>query len=267
MILDNIKDRIGNFRGKIGIYYIDLNSGENCYAGNCDVFCASGSVKLITLIEAFKCIEADKISKDSKYILKKSDYIGNTEKKIKTFGALEYLHEGIELTLEDLYSLSISVSDNIAFNILFRMFGEEEINKTLDMIGFPKTRLHRAILDKEKMDRCIENYVSIKEMASLFYRMYKGQIISNKASLEMLEILKKHQHNSIIPYYFDEELPIAHQTGIDDNLIMDMGVIYSKNPFILCMAAEDSNTRNAESIMRDITLLCYNNSNKSGDAD
>jgi beta-lactamase class A len=263
MILDNIKDRIENFRGKIGIYYIDLNSGESCNVGNCDVFLASGSVKLITLLEAFKWIETDKASKDSKYILKSSDYIGNKEKKIKTFGALEYLHVGTELTLRDLYSLSISVSDNIAFNILFRMFGEEEINKTLDILGFPKTRLHRAILDREKIDKGIENYVSIKEIASLFYRMYKGQVISNKASVEMLELLKEHQQNSIIPYYFEEELPIAHQTGLDDDLIMDMGIVYSKNPFILCMAAEDTNTRNAESIMRDITLLCYKNSNKS----
>lgn len=267
MILDNIKDRIDNFRGKIGIHYIDLNSGESCYAGNCDVFYASGSVKIITLLEAFKWIEADKVRKDSKYVLKKSDYIGNKEKKIKTFGALEYLHEGTELTLEDLYRLSTSVSDNIAFNILFRMFGGEEINKTLDMLGFNKTRLHRAILDMKKIDKGIENYVSIKEMASLFYRMYKGQIISNRASFEMLEILKEHQQNRIMPYYFDEELRIAHQTGIDNNLLMDMGIIYSKNPFVLCMAAEDSNTRNAESIMRDITLLCYRNSNKSVKSD
>ena len=83
MILDNIKDRIVNFRGKIGIYYIDLNSGESCYAGNCDVFLASGSVKIITLLEAFKWIEVDKAKKDSKYILKRSDYIGNKEKKNK----------------------------------------------------------------------------------------------------------------------------------------------------------------------------------------
>lgn len=263
MILDNIKDRIGTFRGKIGIGYIDLKSDKSLYAGNCDVFLASGSVKIITLLESFKRIEEGRLSKDSKYILKESDYIGNKEKKIKTFGALEYLHEGIELTLQDLYSLSVSVSDNIAFNILFRMFGEEDINKTLDMLGFPKTRLQRAILDSEKINTGVENYVSIREMLSLFYRMHKGQIVSNKASYEMLEVLKEHQQNSIIPYYFNEELPIAHQTGIDDNLIMDMGIIYSENPFILCMAAEDSNTRNAESIMRDITLLCYRNSNKS----
>ena len=263
MILDNIKDRIGSFRGKIGVYYIDLLNGESCYAGNCDVFLASGSVKILTLVEAFKRIENEKISKDSKYILKKSDYIGNEELDAKTFGALEYIHEGTELTLEDLYSLSVSVSDNIAFNILFRLFGAEEINNTLDMLGFKKSRINRAILDYKLIDKGVENYISISEMATLFYRMYKGQIISNKASGEMLNVLKRHQHNNIIPYYFEEDLQIAHQTGIDDNLIMDMGIVYSERPFVLCMAAEDSNTRNAESIMRDITLLCYNNSNKS----
>ena len=57
MILDKIKDRIGNYDGTIGICYIDLGTGESCTAGNCDVFPASGMVKLLILIEAFRQME------------------------------------------------------------------------------------------------------------------------------------------------------------------------------------------------------------------
>lgn len=267
MILNNIKDRIGNFHGEIGIYYIDLITGESCSAGNCDIFLASGSVKIITLVEAFKRMEEGKLKKNSVYKIKKSDYIGNSGQWVKTLGALEYIHEGTNLTLEDLYMLNTAVSDNIAFNILFRQFGAKNINKTLDTLGYFKTRVNREIYDDKKISCGVENYVSIEEMANLLYRMYKGQLISNRASEEMLNIMKSHQQNGIIPYYFGENLPIAHQTGLDEELIMDMGIVFCDTPFVLCMAAKDFNTRNAESIMRDITLICYNNSKKSEKSD
>ena len=38
MIIDRIKDRTGNYTGKLGIYYIDLNTDMGCFVGNQDVF-------------------------------------------------------------------------------------------------------------------------------------------------------------------------------------------------------------------------------------
>lgn len=261
MILDSIKDRIGNFGGRIGICYVDICGGKSYIAGNCDVFAASGSVKLFTLIEAFRRIEDGSIGRNDRYRLKESDYLHSDELNQKTFGALEYLHAGAELTVDDLLKLSIAVSDNIAFNILLKLLGADAVNRTLDMLGLEKCRVRRGILEREKMNRGIENTVSVEEVGMLLHRMYKGQIISRSASAEMLSILTSHQRNGIIPYYFDERLKVAHQTGYDDTLIMDMGVVYSQNPFVLSMAADDSNTRNAESMMRDITWMCCKNSN------
>lgn len=261
MIEDNIKNRIGDFYGNIGVSYIDLATERGISAGNCDVFPASGSIKVLALIEAFRRLEIGEVSKDTIYKLRKSDCINHGRGNQKTFGALEYLHEGTELTVEDLCKLCIAVSDNSAFNILFRMFGADSINRTAGMYGCRSTKVNRAIYDYAAMEKGVENYVSVKEMANLFFSMYKGKVISRRASREMLEILKSHQKDDIIRYYFDESLPIAHQTGYDDGLIMDMGIICSEKPFVLAMAATGSNTRNAESIMRDITLMCYRNSN------
>lgn len=264
MILNKIKDRIGNYNGMFGLYYIDLNSGEKCRAGNCDVFRASGTVKLLTLVEAFKRLEEKSIEKNFKYRLKKSDYIQSASQTMfKTFGALEFLHEGIELTFEDLYKLNTTVSDNIAFNILLRILGIDEINRTMSLLGYTRTRVNREIYNDDKIKKGIENYISLEEVANLFYRMHKGQLISRNASREMIMILKEHQKNNIIPYNFSEATEIAHQTGIDEGSLLDIGIVYCRNPFVLCMAAEDTNTRQAESMMRDLTAMCYKNSNAS----
>ena len=260
MILDKIKDRIGYYDGSIGICYIDLESGNSCSAGNCDVFPASGIVKLLILVEAFRRIEEGSLKKDDKYILQKEDYSCTDEDGMKSYGALEHMHIGTELTIEDLYKLNVTVSDNMAFNILLKMFTAEEVNRTMRRFGFQNTKINRAIFDKDKIAKGIDNYVSVQEMADLFVRMEKGQIVSNKASKEMLHILCHHQKMNVLPYYFEESLRIAHQTGYDDTLILDMGIVYAPHPFVLCMASSAADTRNAESIMRDITLMCYKNS-------
>ncbi len=259
MILDKIKDRIGNFDGKIGICYIDLKTGESCSAGNCDVFPAEGIVKLLILIEAFRRLEEGTLKKSDTYTLKKEDYPNTSERSV---GALEHMHVGTVLTVEDLYKLNSIVSDNMAFNILLHLFQKEEVNKTLREYGFRKTVIHRPIYDMDKIAQGVQNYISVQEMTTLLLRMYKGQVISSRASSEILDILCDHQKGSILPYYFREKHKIAHQSSVDEQNIMDMGIVYGENPFILCMASSASNTRNAESIMRDITLMCYNNSNE-----
>ena len=259
MILDKIKDRIGNFEGLMGICYMDLTTGESCNAGNCDVFPAEGMVKLLVLIEVFRRLEEGRIHKNDTYVLKKEDYPRTTE---RTVGALEHMHEGAVLTMEDLYKLNCIVSDNMAFNILLKLVGKDSVNKTLQEYGFRRSVINRPIYDMEKIAQGIQNYISVQEMESLFLRMYKGQVISNRASNEILDILCDHQKGNILSYYFRETHKIAHLSSIDEQNIMDMGIVYGNHPFILCMAASAPNTRNAESIMRDITLMCYKNSNK-----
>ncbi len=260
MISDIIKDRIGHFDGDIGIQYIDLKTNVSCGGGNCDVFPASGVVKLLVLIEVFRQMEEGLIKSSDKYVLKAEDYPKALEEGEKSYGALEHLHVGTELTIEDLYRLMVTVSDNIAFNILLKIVSMENVNNTMAQFGFKYTRINRALFDTDSANKGVENWISVREIASLFYRMEKGQIVSNKASREMLELLEKHQRTSVMPYYFKESLTIAHQSGYDDTLILDVGIVYGENPFVLCMASSAEDTRNAESIMRDVTLMCYNNS-------
>lgn len=263
MILDRIKDRIGDFEGKIGVCYIDLKSKSSFTAGNCDIFPASGTIKLLILVEAFKRLNEGQINKNDKYVLKSDDYPKIRE---KSFSALEHIHVGAEVTLEDLYKLNVIISDNMAFNILLNLFGKDAVNDTLKEFGFKKTRINRAINDYDEMSKGVHNYVSVQEMANLLLRMYEGQIISKVASKEMLAIMCEHQKTSPLTYNFLESMKIAHQSGYDDNEILDMGIVYCENPFILCMASSVPNTKNAESVMRDITMMCYQNSNRTQSA-
>ena len=63
----------------------------------------------------------------------------------------------------------------------------------------------------------------------------------------------------MIPYIFKETVPIAHITGFDEDIIIDGGIVLTEKPFILVMAAQDTDIRKAQTIMRDITQICHLN--------
>ena len=254
MMMSAISDRLANTEGKVGVVYINLTTGQRLFCGNCRKFKASGIVLLMALVECFKAMEEGRIKRDQIYRLNLNTVRISTK---SSYGVLNHLHDGIELTIEDLYKVMITVSDNIAFNVLVDILGMENINETFRSLGFPNMIINRKIYDLEKMAQGIENSISIEDVATIYERMYKGQLISEAASKEMLELLALHQRSNIIPYPFHECMDISHLTGVDDDILLDGGIVYTEKPFILSLAATDMDAQKAEILLRDITQICY----------
>lgn len=260
MIIDSITDRLANLNGKIGINFINLETNQQLFCGNCDIFPASGSIMLMPLVECFRAMENQELTKEIKYRLSEKQLSENDN---PSYGVLRYLHDGVELTLEDLYNIMVTISDNQAFNILVEILGIDNINQTFTSLGYKNMKLNRKINDEKLITRGIENYISVKEMATIFHHIYKGELISRSASFNMLNLLKQHQRTSMIPYIFKESIEIAHLTGFDQDVIVDAGIVLTDSPFVLTMAAADMDVRKAEIIMRDITQICYTETQKN----
>jgi len=263
MIRNMIEDRIGDLKGNIGISYVDLNTGISCFTGNCDVFPSSGMVKLFLLIEIFHQLDSGKLHKEQIHALTSEDcsFFRKSELDEPSYGVISFLHEGLELNIRDLVYLMVTVSDNTAFNILLQIAGMDNVNDTLRCYGYKDTVINRKLFDWDKINKGIDNYHSVKEVTDMLHRLYLGQLISSNASSEILEVLKHHQRTNVMPYYFPENMVIAHQSGFDMGMTHDMGIVYADNPFILCMSASNVNTPNAESVMRDVAMICYRQSN------
>lgn len=255
MIMNSIQDRIAGLEGNMGISFINLQSNQKFFCGNCDVFPASGTVKLMTLIACFKAFEEHKVERNSVHVLRKRDIILPACEP--SYGILQFLEEGLKLTMIDLCRIMIVVADNQACNILIERLGMDYINNTFEEFGYSHMRVNRKIFDYNMIQKGKDNTISIKEMATILERMYKGQIVSAAASEEMLKLMEKHQRSNILPYLFKENARIAHQTGYDMNAIIDGGILYFDTPFVLAMAASQTDIRKAQAVMRDITQICY----------
>ena len=243
---NEILKRLEELPGRIGFYYKNLVTGEVITYHEDEAYLAASVIKLYVMAEAVRQCKEGILSKDDMVAIDKS-------KCVPSCGALTYMHDGLEVTIQDLYTLMIILSDNSATNFLIDILGEDAINECIQMLGCKKTQLNRKMYDAEKSARGIQNYVCPSELAVLLEGLYKGEIFDAECSEHMLSVMKDQRLNGKIPFYI-HTIPgrgaIAHKTGEDTNLSNDVGIVYAKRPFVLCFMGHDTEVYPWEDLIR-----------------
>lgn len=240
-------------KGDVSFYYKNLVTQETIKYNEEKPMLAASVIKLTVLVECFNQIEKGILRKDKIFITKE-------EEKVPSCGALNYMRENLSITLDDLYVLMIILSDNYATNILIDELGIDNINKTIKEIGLKSTILNRKMFDAEKSLLGFENYISAEDIAYLLEKMYNKELIDKKSSEEMINILKNQRLNGKVPFFLQSIKPkvnIAHKTGEDTNITHDVGIVFAKEPFIVCFCGNNVNVPEYERLMQDVTYDLY----------
>lgn len=236
--------------GKIGFYYKNLVTGEQWELNPALPLLAASVIKIPVLAEVFMQLEAGTASKNEIYEVKEQD-------KLSSCGALHYMHTGLSVTLTDLYTLMIILSDNTATNILIKKFGMENINRCMRNLGLNVTTVNRLLFDSVGAANGKENYISAGEIGMLLEKMYRGELVSPNASAEMLAILKNQRLNGKMPFYFTGEVQIAHKTGEDSGITHDVGIVFAPQPFVVCFCSNEVDVPRFETAIQRITKMLY----------
>ena len=250
---EKIINKLESISGDVSFYYKNLVTGDIIKYNEEKNMLAVSLIKLPILVEWFKQIKDGSINKNEVFITKEED-------KVPSCGALNYMQENLKVTLEDLYVLMIILSDNYATNILIDKLGIENINNTIKNIGLKSTILNRKMFDDEKAALGLENYISAGDLAYLLEKIYNKELIDKKSSEEMISILKNQRLNGKIPFFLQSIKPkieIAHKTGEDTNITHDVGIVFEKEPFIICFCGNNVNVPLYERLMQDITYDLY----------
>ena len=237
--------------GDTGVYVKNLVTGET-FARGADVPVVAASViKIPVMIEAFRAQQAGELRLDEIHALA-------DEERKPSCGTLKAMHTGIEMTLLDLVRLMIIVSDNTATNILINRLGIDRINATLRVLGCEKTTLRRLLFDSEAARRGLENTITAGEMGMLLEKLFRGEIVSPGASAEMMDILLDQRLNGKLPFFLHaRHVPVAHKTGEDTGVTHDVGVIFTREPLVVCFAGEHVDVPAYERLMQDAArMLC-----------
>ena len=251
-VWESVLSKLSRVPGKTSLYYRNLLTGAS-FSFQPDLpLVAASVIKLPIMMEAFRQIRDGETTEDARFYI-------DAAHKMPSCGVLSYLRNGMEVMLMDLVTLMIIVSDNTATNMLIDFLGPEAVNETLRFTGIVNSRLNRRLFEPELSRLGVQNYITAGDMGLLLEKIYREEAVSPEASRRMLHILSCQQMNGKIPFYLHSRgIRVAHKTGEDDNITHDVGIVFAREPFVLCMCANEVDVPAFERLIQDTAMALFN---------
>ena len=250
MRYDEIPGRLAQLPGDIGFYYKNLSNGETLGYRENELFESASVIKLPIYAVLMKLRETGEIDFSEKLLCREED-------KFPSCGALQYFTGEVSVDLRTLCGLMISLSDNSATNLLMRRLGIDFLNEQFKTIGLAKSHIERYLFDSEASARGLENRIAPAEMGSLLEQIALRRFVSVAASEEMEALLRRQQIKHKIPGYLPRGTGVAHKTGEDAGITNDVGIVFAREPFVLCFASNRTDVPQAERTLRELSLALY----------
>lgn len=229
--------------GHLGFYYKNLVTGLEYGLRESEAYLAASVIKFPLYLHILAEAERGNLSLTEKLRISEAD-------KMPGCGAISLLTGGQEIDIAALCRLMICISDNTATNVLIRRCGIENINAGFRRVGLKQTVLRRYLFDSEASARGQENTISPREMGMLLERLYRRNYVNPEVSELALETLLGQQVCHKLEGKLCGCVDVAHKTGEDENLSNDVGIVFAKEPFILCFAGHDTEVYPWEDLIR-----------------
>lgn len=226
---NSIADIDRDLDGVMGVFIMDLTDGRHYSLRAGDVFPQASSIKICVLAELYRQAQQGKLKLTDMYTVNAADLVQDSD-------IMGGLTPGVtQITLRDLATMMVAVSDNSATNVLIDRVGMENVNNFLTSLGLPDTRLRRKMMDLKAAGEGRENVSTPGEMSKLLEALYQGKVLNKDLTADFFKVLATHK-DSWIPRLLPEDMKIADKPGALEGVRNDSGVIFvNKRPYILCV--------------------------------
>ena len=183
-------------------------------------FKAASTVKIPLMIEIYRQIDRGERSLDQRHVLSATE-------KAAGSGILLHLHDGIELTIDDLIYLMISISDNTATNMLIDLAGMDAVNATMLELGMSMSTLARKMKGRPAIEGEQENLATPDDYVAIVDAIFGDRATSTAAREAMVTMLSRQQNARRIARYLPEraDLRWGSKTGSIAGITNDVGFV------------------------------------------
>jgi beta-lactamase class A len=243
LLAEQLEKMIGESRATdVGIAARALSGGPEILIHADQPFHPASTVKICIMMEAYRQAGAGQISLDNPVLVQNhfrsladgSPYsleVGDdSEKDLYDF-------IGQQFSMRELIRRMITVSSNLASNLLLEALHPERVTAFMQELGTDELRILRGFEDKLAYQRGLNNSATARGFLQILTRLALRQMVSPAASDEMIEILCRQQFNEMIPAGLPAGLRVAHKTGWAADYFHDVGILYppGREPLVLCI--------------------------------
>jgi beta-lactamase class A len=241
-----------NLDGVMALALEDLTSGETFFIHGDEVMPQASSIKITVLANLFLQAQQGKLKLTEEYKVRKEDLVDGSDIMLGLTPDVTWL------TLRDLATMMVAVSDNSATNVLIRRVGMDNVNAMLDGLGLHSTRLRRQMMDLKAASEGRENVSTPREMMTLLEKIYSGKLLNKEMTADFLKVLSTHKESSLLQGLPDDAVA-ANKPGELEAVRNDSGIVMVKNrPYILCvMTTYLNDEKDGSAAIRKISALAY----------
>lgn len=130
---------IAQHPGKVALYARQLNSSHEIAINADEPVQTASIIKLAILYNAMVDVREGKASWDEKLTLKPGEAVGGS-------GMLHFFDTPLTVTLKDVLTMMVIVSDNTATNMAIDRFGVDAVNARIESLGLKNTHLYKKVM-------------------------------------------------------------------------------------------------------------------------
>ena len=258
-----IQERIQKSGAEVGVAFRTLDGKTEWYFRADEAFHAASTMKIPVLIELFHQVREGKLKLDDPLPVK-NEFHSLVDGSVYTLAAADdseaelYKAVGQTRTLRQLCELMITVSSNLATNLLIEKLGVENIRATVHSLHADGMNVLRGVEDNKAYEKGLNNTTTARGLEQLLDAIARGEAVDKDGSRQMIEILERQKFNEGIPAGLPPGTRVAHKTGEITKIHHDAAIVFAPRPFVLVILVRGiADIKVSAALMADITRQLY----------
>lgn len=251
--IQTVLDGYTTFDGTIGIAARNGQSGEEILLNPDEIFPTASTFKTVLLWELYRQADQGRIDPAERITIE-------DRHRVPGSGVIQDLDAGASLTIRDVATLMMVISDNAGTDIIFDLLGKEAIQQAASDLGMSSTSIpmgtwgllcglhnldpndpsltyedlkgrlksREANWDCNALKETPDNDITTpRDMRQLHETIERGDGLSQSGREGVLDIMKRQKLSERIPAHLPTGVVCAHKTGSLKGVRNDAGIVYA----------------------------------------
>ncbi len=260
-----VSERIAASGADVGLYFRTLD-GRDSLSRDADLrFHAASTMKVPVMIQVFRDADSGRVRLDD------SIEVTRTFRSILDGSAYDldpaddsdsslYARAGGRASVRELVELMITVSSNLAANLLIDLVSAARINRTAHRLGADSIAVLRGVQDIPAFNAGLNNNTTARDLGVLLWAIAADEAASPAACRQMVAVLERQRFNDGIPAGLPRGTRVAHKTGDITAINHDAAIVYPRrgSPYVLVVLTRGiTDQKDSSRLIADLSALVY----------
>ncbi|NIM52135.1 MAG: serine hydrolase [Gemmatimonadales bacterium] len=249
----------------MGFYFRHLQTGDSVLIDADTRVHAASMMKVPVMIQLFRDAEAGLLSLDDGMTITRTftSIVDGSSYQLSApddSDSTLYARAGDRETIRQLTELMITVSSNLATNMLIEKVSAERVQQTMRELGADSIEVLRGVEDIKAYRSGLNNTTTARDLGVIFGAIAERAAATPTSCDTMISILARQEFNEGIPAGLPASTRVAHKTGSITEIRHDGGVVYLDDgtSYVLVVLARGIQDHDvADQLIADLSSIVY----------